>query len=183
MTDTATCAADAVAAIVTAMRARTGYRSPWSAGSDGDVPVCHSAEAGAFGEGGIAAARLLVIADTGDPDAPQEASDGTQRPAVLGTTRGREETVKIRCRAIAQTGDPAAEGVVEAQWAAALAMVSDVQEELAGAAPRIGPSLGLSTATYRNVTARLDQVTSISAYQSRGTVVEVLFELEVKARL
>ena len=41
---TSTSLGDAVAAIVTAMRARTGYRSPWTDGAG--IPVYHSVEVG-----------------------------------------------------------------------------------------------------------------------------------------
>ena len=179
MAHTSTAIGDAVAAIVAAMRARAGFRSPWDHDSIG-VPVYHSIEVGLHEESVRTVPALLAIGDVGDPESPAESSDSGQRPATLGTTRSREETATIRCRAVAQTGD-VGEGVVQAQWDAALDLVDAVDSELRGPSG-IGPSLGLTPA-YRSVHASVSQVTSVLPYLGAGTVVEVLFEIQVTARL
>lgn len=181
MANTSTVIGDAVAAIVTAMRARAGYRSPWDQDTPG-IPVYHSAEIGLFGESVQGVPVLLVVADQGDPeaDSPDVAQSG-QRPATIGTRRARQETATIRCRAIAQTGD-VGEGVVQAQWAAALSVVDAVDAELRADPSGVGPTLGLEPA-YRSVVAQVAQVTSVRPYLAGGTVVEVPFEVEVSARL
>lgn len=180
MAHTSTVVGDAVAAIVTAMRARAGYRSPWVAGAPGDVIVYHSAEVGLQALGAAEAALLLVVGDTGDPDTPREAGESTQRPATLGTRRARQEDATVRVRAIAQTGD-VGEGVVAAQWSAALDILDDLDDELRGPTG-VGPSLGL-VPTFQSVVAQLAQVTAVRPYVAMGTVVEAWADVEVSARL
>ena len=172
---TSTALADAMAALVRLMVATPGYRSPWDSGPG--IPVCHSAEVGLVED---PVPLVLVIGDTGDPSLPAEAGDSDQRTATLGTLRHRQEDGTIRCRAVAQTGD-VGEGVVQAQWDAALDLVDAVDSELRGPSG-IGPSLGLTPA-YRSVHASVSQVTSVLPYLGAGTVVEVLFEIQVTARL
>lgn len=178
MTNTSTVVNDAVRALVGAMRARTGFRSCWADDPTGLlVPVYHSAEVGLLGDHAVTS---LVVADIGDIDAPQEAGDGPQRVATLGTLRHRDEDATIRCRATAVTGD-AGDGVVQATWDAATAIADAVDAELRGATG-VGPSLGLVPA-YRDVTARFAGVTGIRPDLSAGCVVDVLFDVAVRARI
>lgn len=176
MTHTSTSVPDAIGQIVVLMRARTGYRSPWPA-ADGTlpagVPVYHTLEVGLMDDH---TERALIIGDWGDPDAPQEAADGPQRPATLGTLRHRQEDATIRCRAIASSGD-VAEGSVQAVWDAAAGIVDDVDTML-----RANPSLGLVPA-YRHLEAGFGGVTATRPDLSSGPLVEIYFSVDVTARL
>jgi hypothetical protein len=179
MAHTSTVMGDAVAAIVAAMRARTGYRSPWAT-TPGLVPVYHSIEVGMQELGAGEAALLLVIGDVGALDAPQEAGNSGHSWATLGTTRQKQEDAVIRCLAVAQTGDTG-EGVVQAQWDAALGLVDDVDDEVRSATG-IGPSLGLYP-SFRSVVATVEQVRGVRPSLSGGVVVEAPFTIKVTARL
>lgn len=180
MAHTSTAIGDAVAAIVAAMRARAGYRSPWDASTPG-APVFHSIEVGMQECAAPQAAQLLVVGDVGDPSTPTESGDSRQERATFGTRRAKTEEATIKCRAVAQTGD-VGEGVVQAQWDAALAVVDAVDAELRADPAGIGPTLGLVPA-YQSVTALVSQVTGIRSYLSGGTVVEVAFDIDVTTRL
>lgn len=175
MTNTSTVVNDAVRAIVAAMRVRIGYRSCWASGTG--IPVYHSAEVGLFDEQPTSA---LVIADPGDPATPQESGDSRQGIATLGTLRHRDEDATIRCRAMAQSGD-AVDGTVQAAWDAAHAIVDAVDAELRGPTG-IGPSLGL-VPSYREVTAWVDGVTGVRPILAAGVVVDVYFDVAVRARI
>jgi len=176
VTNTSTVVADAVRAIVAAMRGRTGYRSCWTQGTG--IPVYHSAELALFDDNTLSG---LVIAHVGDPNRTGEAGDGTQVMATLGTRRAREEGITVHCLAWSSTGD-AVDGSMQAVWDAATAIVDDVDAELRGDVAGIGPSLGLVPA-YREVTARLDAVTGVRPYAAEGLVCELSFDLAVTARL
>lgn len=171
MTNTSTVVADAMRALVALMRATSGYRSCWVDGSG--IPVYHSAEAGLIGEQPVTS---LVIGDLGDLQSIVEAADGTQRMATLGTLRHRTEDVVIRCRATAVTGD-STDGTVQATWDAAVGIVDDVDTLL-----RATGSLGLVPA-YRHVLAVLGGVTGVRPYLGAGVVVDVLFDININARI
>jgi hypothetical protein len=176
MTNTSTSVNDAIRAIVTLMRAETGYRSPWPA-ADGTLPdgvsVYHTLEAGLMDDH---TERALIIGDWGDPEAPQEAADGPQRPATLGTLRHRQEDAVIRCRVSVSSGD-VAEGSVQAVWDAAVAIVDDVDAML-----RATGSLGLVPG-YRHLEAVFAGVTATQPSLARGPVLDVYFGIAVSARL
>jgi hypothetical protein len=176
---TSTAVGDAVSAIVTAMRARAGYRSPWTSGATG-IPVFHSVEVGLSELDVAGSEQLLVIADVGDPEQPLEAGSSGFQAVTLGTTRQKEEKATIRCRAIAQTGD-VGDGVIQAQWDAALDLVDAVDDELRSLTG-IGPTLGLSP-PYRSLIATVSQVTGVLPHLAGGVVVEVTFDIEVVTRL
>jgi hypothetical protein len=171
MTNTSTAVADAMRALVTLMRATSGYRSCWADGTG--VPVYHSAEAGLIGEQPVTS---LVIGDLGDLTSVQEAADGTQRLATLGTLRHRDEELTIRCRATAVTGD-ATDGTTQATWDAAIGIIDDVDTLLRG-----NGSLGLVPA-YRYMQAVLAGVTGVRPYLGSGVIVDVLFDIRVTARI
>jgi hypothetical protein len=177
---TSTSAGTVLAALVTAMRSRSGYRSPWVDGTS--VPVYHSAEAG---EQAARVERLIVIGDTGNPDAATEGAQTGQRPATLGTRRARQEDLLVHVRIVSQTGDTGP-GVIEAQIDAAEAILDDLHDEIAGTGSVVGPTLGLADGTpgtYQLVTARLEGVPALLAYSRAGTVAELLVDLVVEVRL
>lgn len=168
----------AVTAIVTAMRARTGYRSCWAAGDGDDVPVYHSAEAGLIGEHPVTS---LVIASGEDPLTPREVVDSRQARATYGPPRRRDESGLIRCRATAVSGD-VSDGAVQAAWAAAVGIVDDVDDELRGTSG-VGPSLGLAPDPLQLMVAVLEGVTGISPWLAGGVVVDVDFSIGITARI
>jgi hypothetical protein len=177
---TSTSAGTVLAALVTAMRARTGYRSPWD--DTTDVPVYHSAEAG---EQAARVEKLVVIGDTGNPEQATEGAQTGQRPATLGTRRARDEELVVHVRIVTQTGDTGP-GIIERQIDAAEAILDDLHDEIAGTGTVVGPTLGLADGTlgtYQSVIARLEGVPALLAYQRAGTVAELLVDLVVEVRL
>lgn len=174
MTNTSTVINDAISAIVTAMRATSGYRSCWSAGTTGtEVPVYHSIEIAMQSE---PTGSALVIGYPGDPSSPGEDARGDQGIATLGTLRHRQETAVIRCLALAQSGD-ADTTAVQNVWNTATAITDDVDTYL-----RSAGSLGL-VPSYRDVTAYFSGITATRPYVSTGVVLEIDFQITVSARI
>lgn len=168
---------DAIVALTGALRSRAGLRSPWE--DTVGTPIFLGAEVQMMSE---CVSDFLVIGDVGPADQASESMDGRHRPATLGAVHQMEETARIICRAVAQTGDVGA-GVMPALMTRARDLVDTVAAELS-AADRIGPSLGLvDGTTYRHIEATFGGVTSVLMYTTSGTVIEAIFEISILARL
>lgn len=171
MTNTSTSINDATRALVTLMRARSGFRSCWARGNG--TAVFHSAEIGLFDD---QPNRGLIIADADDPARPDEAGQTRQRMATLGTRRARDEDATIHCRSWFTTGD-AVDGSVQRCWDGAHAIIDELEALLSDS-----PNIGL-VPTYRDLTCVLEAVTGVRPYSGAGVTVEVFCDLRVNARL
>ena len=159
-------------ALLTGMRARTGYCST-SAYVSGLIPVYDGVEAHLARDQGPA--RFLVVRFVGTKDDPQAAGGVGQSTGPLGTLRPRTERGYIRCRAAAQTGDAGITGDASAQWDAAYGVLADVEDLM-----RTSPTLGV-VATH--IVVELGAVDDARQYEADGIVTELDFTVNYRARI
>lgn len=160
-------------ALVIAMRAKSGYRSPVDYSTVG-VPVFDGPEIGLSGED---VSTYLVIGWSGDPDQPESPGNSVQEQATAGSSRNKDEKGVITCRAVCQLGDgDIASGAVKRARDGAFAMLADV-ELFVRASPNM--ALGLTG------TVRLGQITSNRTEQwlNEGACCAVTFDIGYSSRI
>lgn len=153
--------------LVAAMRARSGFQAPSSIGSD--VIVFDGPEVDNRPEDVDA---YLVIGVPGD--GPQSGDRSGQVDHAFGpmaSTRPRDETGLVECRAVAQLGDVDTSGA----RTAALALVAAVEDQL-----RTTPTLGLDPAWMRWAAVTRHE---LRQYLSGGSVCEIDFTVSFLTRL
>jgi hypothetical protein len=164
---------DVSLALITLMRAAPGYCAPAAAYTSGLIPVYDSVEVHAQAAGNVPA--YLVVRWPGQPDEATEPGQAGQSLRTLGTNRARDERGEIRCRAVHQTGDLDVAGAVSASWAAAFAIVGDVEDLI-----RADPTLGVAAPRMLVQVGGLDRATQRTA---GGTVTELDFTVTYDTRI
>ena len=166
----ATFAPYVIDALLTAMRARTGYRSPTSTTTG--ITVYDSVEI--FTEETFPTS-YLVIGWSGDQrDAPTESAAAPISVRAIATTSPKEEAqTTIACRAAYQIGDVAP----AAARLAATAIVDEVDTVL-----RLDPKIGITPSSAGQVMwVQLTEV-RMTQFVSSGSVCIVDFTLTISAR-
>jgi hypothetical protein len=163
-----------VDALVAAMRATTGYRSPYS-GNSGNT-VFDGPEYGLTEEH---SETFLVIGWAGDPDSPEDSGQSQQTTAALDrTARPREERGTVNCRAVSQVGDASlSDRSVKDVRDAALAVIADVEASL-----RTDPTLGL-VPPLALLVAEMGGTFTPRQYMNAGAVCEIDFQVTYRARI
>jgi hypothetical protein len=164
-----------VDALVAAMRATTGYRSPYS-GSSG-VTVFDGPEYGLTEEH---SESYLVIGWAGDPDSPEDSGQSRQTTGPLAANAGRprDEEGTINCRAVSQIGDASlTQRSVKDARDACLAVIATVE-----AALRTDPTLGL-VPTLSRLVAEMGGTFTPKQYANAGIVCEIDFQVTYRARI
>lgn len=159
---------DVVAAIVTGMRAKTGYRSPTDS-ADGTT-VFRGTEVGASEDAG----NWLTIGWAGDPDQPTPAGTIGLTTSRHTPARPRDESSTITCRAVWQTGDVAEDAATDG----ALGIAADLEDFL-----RTDPKVGIAATTGRQLLWCLVEEVEIVSYLTAGTVGEAHITVRYIARV
>jgi hypothetical protein len=158
-----------------AMRATTGYRSPYS-GSSG-ITVFDGPEYGLTEEH---SESYLVIGWAGDPDSPEDSGQSRQTTGPLAANAGRprDEEGTINCRAVSQIGDASlTQRSVKDARDACLAVIATVE-----AALRTDPTLGL-VPTLSRLVAEMGGTFTPKQYANAGIVCEIDFQVTYRARI
>jgi hypothetical protein len=164
-----------VDALVAAMRATTGYRSPFS-GNSGNT-VFDGPEYGITEE---RSQTFLVIGWAGDPDSPEDSGQSRQTTGPLAANAGRprDEEGVINCRAVSQAGDSSLrERSMKTVRDDALAAIADVEASL-----RTDPTLGL-VPTLSRMVAEMGGTFTPRQYMNAGAVCEIDFQVTYRARI
>jgi hypothetical protein len=164
-----------VDALVAAMRATTGYRSPYS-GNSGNT-VFDGPEYGLTEEH---SETFLVIGWAGDPDSPEDSGQSRQTTGPLAANAGRprDEEGVVNCRAVSQVGDASlTDRSVKDVRDAALAVIADVEASL-----RTDPTLGL-VPTLSRMVAEMGGTFTPRQYMNAGAVCEIDFQVTYRARI
>jgi hypothetical protein len=164
-----------VDALVAAMRATTGYRSPYS-GNSGNT-VFDGPEYGLTEEH---SETFLVIGWAGDPDSPEDSGQSRQTTGPLAANAGRprDEEGVVNCRAVSQVGDASlTDRSVKDVRDAALAVIADVEASL-----RSDPTLGL-VPTLSRMVAEMGGTFTPRQYMNAGAVCEIDFQVTYRARI
>lgn len=147
-----------VDALVTQLRATTGFRSPL--GTTGDIPVFDGTEVWTKSEEIVS---FAVIGWPGDPNSPVDPGSFTQTPGPMSTNRPRDESGTVECFAVCQLGDAdVGAGSVKAARDGAFAVVDAVQALCRGVSP--GPTLGTQILWAFVTTGRPSQLMNQGAY-------------------
>lgn len=159
-----------VDALLTLMRATTGYRDPSAAVSAALVPVFDGPTIGISGDH---ATRWLSIGWSGDPESPEDAASAEQNVATGGNNT-RDEVGTIRCRAAAQGGetDPTPLSALRLQVGA---IVGDVELLL-----RNNPTLGI---TAPRMFARIGEIGAMRQSVTRGPSITTDFTVIYDTRI
>jgi hypothetical protein len=164
-----------VDALVGAMRATTGYRSPYS-GNSGNT-VFDGPEYGLTEEH---SETYLVIGWAGDPDSPEDSGQSRQTTGPLAANAGRprDEEGVVNCRAVSQVGDSSlTDRSVKDVRDAALAVIADVEAVAAvGPDPRLVPTLS-------RLVAEMGGTFTPRQYMNAGAVCEIDFQVTYRARI
>ena len=155
-----------VDALVTAMRATSGYRAPTTDSTS--IPVYDSLEWATTGD---IPGSYMVVAWPGDPDDGGWSAAGTtsQDFGPMGTNRPRDESGEVVVRIVAQTGDmPPATARSAAQT-----MLGDLETVL-----RAAPTLGLS-----GVWSCFVVPAEWRMYYAEGAVCDLIVTVSYEARL
>lgn len=163
-----------VDALLSTMRATTGYRAP--DGSTSAIPVYDGPEYQLTNDH---PATFLIVGWSGELGEPEEAGTSRQSPGPMAPpARPRDEEGLIRCRAVSQVGDSSlsARSVKDVRDAA-LAVVADVESAL-----RAAPQLGLEPTLPRMVVEMAPE-TQVRQYVRKGVVCEIDFQVTYKARI
>jgi hypothetical protein len=158
-----------------AMRATTGYRSPFS-GNSGNT-VFDGPEYGITEE---RSQTFLVIGWAGDPDSPEDSGQSRQTTGPLAANAGRprDEEGVINCRAVSQAGDSSLrERSMKTVRDDALAAIADVEASL-----RTDPTLGL-VPTLSRMVAEMGGTFTPRQYMNAGAVCEIDFQVTYRARI
>lgn len=153
-------------ALVTLLRATSGYRDPESTGAG--IPVFDGPEYGIVGD---RATTWLCVGWSGDPDAPQDGGEASQVIASLGNVH-REETGSIPLRVVSQSGDRD----MQARRNAAFAAMGAVEDLVRGT-----PQLGLDASWMRE--AHLSGRYSYRQEYNAGAVFTLDFPIAFRARI
>lgn len=162
-----------VDALVTGMRATSGYRAPTTASAS--IPVYDGQELMVTAEVPVS---WLVIGWSGDPDSPDQQGQAGQAAAAMATTRPREELGEISCQAVCQGGRGDLSGSAKGARDGAFAVLADVERFL-----RADPTLGIPIGAAGQVLWA--QITSLTPTQfsDGGHVCAVAFAVSYRARI
>jgi hypothetical protein len=166
-----------VDALVSTMRAATGYRSPYSGSSGNTV---YDGPEYALTDEHADSGTFLVIGWAGDPDSPEDSGQSRQTTGPLAAAAGRprDEEGVVNCKAVSQVGDAnLSERSVKDVRDAALAVISDVEASL-----RTDPTLGL-VPTLSRLVAEMGGTFTPRQYMSAGAVCEIEFQVTYRARI
>lgn len=159
-------------ALLTAWRALPGYCSPdedngtLSPVYDGvDWQLIRTGPPRSFG----------VVRWPGGQGERRDAGRADQELRTIGSNRARDERGIIRCRVVAQTGDADIAGNASAEWAAAFAMLGDVEDIL-----RTDPTLAV---VAPRMLAQMSGFEGARQYTERGTVTEIDFAVVYDTRI
>jgi hypothetical protein len=155
--------ATVIDALLAAVRAKPGYRSP---NDIAGIPVYDSVELLASED---RPTRYLVIG-VSDPDGSDESGTATQSPATAGKV-ARDEVGVLRCWAVCQIGDvlPASARL------SAIADMATVEDVL-----RTDPTLGLVTP---RMFAQIGDRIQVRQYLAGGSVCQIEFTVEYATRI
>ena len=163
---------EVVAALLTTMRARAGYRDPNNAAASGTlIPVYRSTAVGLTADN---VDTYLVIAWSGDPDNPQPSGRVRQTIATGGKVT-RDDVGTIECLAVSQNGSYDEVDIVAAE-VAAFAVLADVE-----AAIRSDPTLGLTP--NPRLFIQMEEAAAIRSDLNEGAVCKIDFTITYSARI
>jgi hypothetical protein len=160
---------DVITALVTLMRATSGYRAPTVPGTG--VPVYDGPQAAV--EGAHTEPRSLIIGWRPQSD---QAGESEQIVEVLAaTTRPRTEDGAVWCTASAESGDSDGLATVRGQ---AFAILADVET-----LTRTNPDLSLGSASGFRWAHAPSQVAVTQLATSQGMACQLVFSITYKARI